>query len=117
MEKWQKPSEQTIAIYQNIVSRLDGLEKRTMFGCPCAFVNGNMFFGVFQDQLFLRMTEEKREQLSQIIPIKSFSPMGKVMKAYIAIPGEIINDQEKLLTLVKNELSIAAGLAPKKSKK
>ncbi len=47
MEKWQKPSEQTTAIYQNIVSRLDGVEKRTMFGCPCAFVNGNMFFGVY----------------------------------------------------------------------
>ena len=67
MEKWQKPSEQTIAIYQNIVSQLDGVEKRTMFGCPCAFVNGNMFFGVFQDQLFLRMGDEQREQLSQII--------------------------------------------------
>ncbi len=113
MEKWQKPSEQTISIYQNIVSRLDGVEKRTMFGCPCAFVKGNMFFGVYQDQLFLRMGEEQREQLSQIMPIKSFSPMGKVMKAYIAVPGEIMNEQEKLLTLVQNALEIAQVLPPK----
>jgi TfoX/Sxy family transcriptional regulator of competence genes len=117
MEKWQKPSEQTIAIYQDIVSHLDGVEKRTMFGCPCAFVNGNMFFGVYQDQLFLRMGDEQREQVNQIIPIKCFSPMGKVMKAYISIPGEIINDPEKLLTLVKNGLSIASELPIKKSKK
>ena len=114
MEKWQKPSEQTISIYQNIVSRLDGVEKRTMFGCPCAFVNGNMFFGVYQDQLFLRMSDEQREQLNQIMPIKSFSPMGKVMKAYIAVPGEIMNEQEKLLTLVQNALDIAQVLPPKK---
>lgn len=113
MEKWQKPSEQTISIYQNIVSRLDGVEKRTMFGCPCAFVNGNMFFGVYQDQLFLRMSDEQREQLSQFMPIKSFSPMGKVMKAYIAIPGEIMNEQEKLLTLVQNALEIAQVLPTK----
>lgn len=117
MEKWQKPSEQTIAIYQNIVSQLDGVEKRTMFGCPCAFVNGYMFFGVYQNQLFLRMGDEQREQLNQIIPIKSFSPMGKVMKAYIAIPVEISNDQEKLLNLVKNGLSIASELPLKKTKK
>ncbi len=117
MEKWQKPSEHTIAIYQNIVSRLDGVEKRIMFGCPCAFVNGNMFFGVYQDQLFLRMGADQREQLNQIIPIKSFSPMGKVMKAYIVIPEEIINDQEKLLALIKTGLFIALDLPPKKSKK
>jgi TfoX/Sxy family transcriptional regulator of competence genes len=116
MEKWQKPSEQTIALYQNIVSQLDGVEKRTMFGCPCAFVNGNMFFGVYQDQLFLRMGEEQREQLSQIFPIKSFSPMGKVMKAYIAIPGVIMNEQVKLLTLVKNAL-VKAQMLPLKSRK
>lgn len=116
MEKWQKPSKETIAIYQNIVARLDGVEKRTLFGCPCAFVNGNMFFGVYQDQLFLRMNDEQRELLNQIAPVKSFSPMGKVMKAYIDIPEEIINDQEKLLALVQNALHPAQVLPPKKTK-
>jgi TfoX/Sxy family transcriptional regulator of competence genes len=116
MEKWQKPSEQTIAIYQGIVSRLDGIEKRKMFGCPCAFVNGNMFFGVYQDQLFLRMGDEQREQLNLTIPIKSFAPMGKVMKAYIAVPGEIINEQGKLLTLVQNALNNVQKLPPKTKK-
>jgi TfoX/Sxy family transcriptional regulator of competence genes len=105
-----------ISIYQNIVSYLDGIEKRKMFGCPCAFVNGNMFFGVYQDQLFLRMNEENREALNQIIPIKSFSPMGKVMKAYISIPREIINEQDKLLLLVKNALLNALVLPPKHKK-
>ncbi len=117
MEKWQKPSEETIAIYQNIVARLDGVEKRTMFGCPCAFVNGYMFFGVYHDQLFLRMNDEQREQLNQIMPVKSFSPTGKVMKAYIDIPDEIINDREKLLALVQNALHPAQVLPPKKTKK
>lgn len=116
MEKWQKPSEQTISIYLNIVSLLDGVEKRKMFGCPCAFVNGIMFFGVYQDQLFLRMGEEQREQLNQILPIKSFSPMGKVMKAYIAIPTEIVKEQEKLLTIVKSALRNTLELPPKYKK-
>jgi TfoX/Sxy family transcriptional regulator of competence genes len=116
MEKWQKPSEQTISVYQDVVSQLDGIEKRKMFGCPCAFVNGNMFFGVYQDQLFLRMDIEQREHLSQIIAINPFSPMGKVMKAYISIPSEIVNEQKKLLTLVKNALINAQVLPPKYKK-
>jgi TfoX/Sxy family transcriptional regulator of competence genes len=116
MEKWQKPSEQTISVYQDVLSQLDGIEKRKMFGCPCAFVNGNMFFGVYQDQLFLRMDNEQREHFSQIFAIKPFSPMGKVMKAYISIPPEIVNEQKKLLTLVKNALINAQELPPKYKK-
>ena len=116
MEKWQKPDEKIIALYHKIVDQLDGVEQRSMFGCPCSFVKGNMFFGVFQDQLFLRMGEDQREELEKSTRFKSFSPMGKIMKAYIAIPGEIVSEQEKLLALVNNALTVAL-LLPQKIKK
>jgi len=28
-----------------------------VFGYPCAFVNGNMFAGLFQTELFVRLSE------------------------------------------------------------
>ena len=33
---------------------------RTMFGCPCAFVRGNMVTGLYGDEWFVRLGPEAR---------------------------------------------------------
>ncbi len=100
MEKWRKPDERVIETYESIASKLVGIEQRRMFGCPCAFIKGNMFFGVFQDQLFLRLGDEQREILGKSFSLQSFTPMGRAMKAYITIPVELLADTPQLIKLV-----------------
>ncbi len=117
MEKWIKSGPELIDLYENIASQLTGIEKRKIFGCPCAFVNGNMFFGVFQDQLFLRMGENLRHSLSDDIQFEPLAPMGRTMKDYVLIPPDLRTDQARLLTLIQNSLIQALSLPPKIKKK
>jgi TfoX/Sxy family transcriptional regulator of competence genes len=117
MEKWIKPGPELIDLYENIASQLAGIEKRKMFGCPCAFVNGNMFFGVFQDQLFLRMGENLRQYLSEDIQFEPMAPMGRIMKEYVLIPPDLRTDPVRLLNLVQKSLIHALSLPPKIKKK
>jgi TfoX/Sxy family transcriptional regulator of competence genes len=117
MDKWIKPGPELIDLYENIASQLTGIEKRKMFGCPCAFVNGNMFFGVFQDQLFLRMGEDLRNSVSDDIQFEPLAPMGRIMKEYVLIPPDLRTDPVRLLNLVQKSLTHALSLPPKIKKK
>ena len=47
-------------------------EKRQMFGFPAYFVNGNMFTGVFEDVIILRLADPDREELHHWLQ-RSFS--------------------------------------------
>jgi TfoX/Sxy family transcriptional regulator of competence genes len=38
----------------------EGVERRSMFGCPVAFVNGNMFTGVHNDEVSVRLSDADR---------------------------------------------------------
>jgi TfoX/Sxy family transcriptional regulator of competence genes len=101
MEKWREPDERVIEIYEIITSKLVGIEQRKMFGCPCAFIKGNMFFGVFQDQLFLRLGDDQRKIVGKSFSLLPFTPMGRAMKAYITIPVELLADTPQLIKLVQ----------------
>ncbi len=116
MEKWRKPDEQVIGIYQEVADKLIGIEQRKMFGCPCAFINGNMFFGVFEDKLFLRISEDQKEQLSTSFEIQPFSPSGRVMKAYVTIPKRLCRTRPCFLNGFKWG-SNKPRPSPKKSRK
>lgn len=43
----ERPNDKTVAYYDRNVPKDARAVKGQMFGHPCAFVNGNMFFGTF----------------------------------------------------------------------
>ena len=43
-------------------------EKRPMFGYPAYFINKNMFAGLFQDKLFLRLSPDQVTSLKKPYP-------------------------------------------------
>ncbi|HUV81653.1 MAG TPA: TfoX/Sxy family protein [archaeon] len=73
------------------------MREKKMFGCPVYFVNNNMFIGVFQDDIFIRLSESDREEiLSTYDEATQFEPMkGRKMKEYIVLPESLYNDPEK----------------------
>ncbi len=54
---WEKPSETLIEHFGRWLPDDSNVERRKMFGCPCAFVNGNMFAGVHEQNLIVRLSE------------------------------------------------------------
>jgi TfoX/Sxy family transcriptional regulator of competence genes len=93
-----------------------GVERRSMFGYPCAFVNGHMFCGLHQDSLVVRLPEARREAMVAS-GARIFEPMpGKPMKEYVVAPTEIVADRERLRALLHEALEHASSLAPREKK-
>ena len=89
---------------------------RKMFGYPAAFVNGNMFSGLFQDQLILRLPEESRKELLAVPGAKPFEPMpGRAMREYVVAPPALFEDRKRLSSWVGKALAYGASLPPKSS--
>ena len=62
--KLPKPTEETKDYFASVVPDHPAVKIRPMFGQLSAFVNGNMFMGIFGDDVFVRLPEGDRETLS-----------------------------------------------------
>jgi len=113
MATMKKPDQQLVDQYLELVSNFDSLVQKKMFGCPCSFINGNMFFGVVEEKMFLRMGSGLRSEILAKYPGQYFAPRGRIMKEYIVIPPDIVSDTTSLLQLVKEAYEDVAALPPK----
>ena len=59
--KMPKPTEETNDLFASVVPDHPAVTTRPMFGQLSAFVNGNMFMGIFGDDLLVRLPEVDRE--------------------------------------------------------
>ena len=89
-----------------------------MFGFPCAFVNGNMFTGLHQRDMIVRLPEDARAELFEVPGASRFEPMaGRVMREYVAVPHPTQSDAELLAAWVARSFEFARSLPVKKPKK
>jgi TfoX/Sxy family transcriptional regulator of competence genes len=65
MPAFTKPSEGTLQTFEEAIAGLRGVERRTMFGYPSVFLNGNMLACVFQDRIVVRLSETDRPSQSR----------------------------------------------------
>ena len=114
---WEKPSEDLMAYLTTKLENVE-CEKRKMFGQYAFFLNGNMFTGVFQSRIFLRLSpESKIETMEKHSDITHFEPRkGQIMKEYIAIPPIIVEDEDLFSRLLDSSITYVRGLPPKKKK-
>lgn len=88
-----------------------------MFGYPCAFVNGNMFTGLHQEALIVRLGEEDRKRLIEEVGASQFEPLpGRPMREYVALPETVLIDREQLTEIIRSARDFAASLPPKVKK-
>ncbi len=91
---------------------------RPIFGNVSAFVNGNMFFGVFGNDLFLRLSDAHRDELLKKKGASLLEPMkGRPMKEYVLIPRTWRTEPETVRLWVSRSLGWASKLPAKKTKK
>ncbi len=81
-----KPSDRAKADFTSLLPDDPSVAARPMFGNLAAFVSGNMFSGLFGDDLFVRISVADREALLQEGGA-DFAPMaGRPMKGYVTLP-------------------------------
>lgn len=113
---WQKSSPELIARFNACLPDDPLVERRQMFGYPCAFVNGNMFVGLHEQNLIVRLDEAGRERAVAQARAKPFVVMGKAMREYVAIGDAPLRKQSEVAALMKAALSYARSLEPKVKK-
>jgi len=92
--------------------------QRQVFGYPAAFVNGNMFMGLFADEMILRLPEDLRQEMISAHGAKVFEPMpGRPMKEYVTMPRSLRNNRKELAAWVARALEYGESRKPKSKAK
>ena len=118
MPKWKPAPADLVATFERVAGGLSGVELRKMFGYPAAFVGGNMFTGLHEDRMILRLGEEDRTVLLREQDARIFEPMpGRPMREYVVVPEALLRSAPKLLGWLRRAEAYARTLPPKSSKK
>jgi TfoX/Sxy family transcriptional regulator of competence genes len=82
-----RPTDEAREAFRALVPADPSVTLRPMFGNLAAFVNGNMFAGLFGDDLFVRVREADHAALLAKGG-KDFEPMpGRAMTGYAVLPA------------------------------
>lgn len=86
-----------------------------MFGQYALFLNGHMFAGVFQHEVFIRYPPEKQKELMKTnYDIEQFQPIkGRSMREYITIPETIYSDKQEMTKILEESISYVRSFPPK----
>jgi TfoX/Sxy family transcriptional regulator of competence genes len=91
MPKWTKAPPELVARFAALIEAVPGAEPRKMFGYPAGFVQGHLFAGVFQDDVFVRLSADDQAQLMKIPGSRPFEPMpGRAMRGYVVVPRAVL---------------------------
>ena len=112
---WTKSPPSLIALFDDALPADPRVERRKMFGYPCAFVGGQMFSGLFQDEMMVRLSPDDRAEALALSDARVFEPMaGRPMREYVTLPADVLDDVDILRGWVGRGFAYAAGLPPKK---
>jgi TfoX/Sxy family transcriptional regulator of competence genes len=113
---WKKSPEWLVEAFAELLPDDPRVEPRKMFGYPCAFVAGNMFIGLHQDNLVLRLDDADRERFLAEHSTELFSPFpGRVMREYVVVPHAMIRGRrDELGRWIGRSLEYAATVPPKR---
>ena len=117
MKKWRPAPREAVAAFEAATSGLPGAEPRKMFGYSCVFAKGNMFAGLHEAGMILRLPDEQRAEFLRLKGSKQFEPMlGRVMREYVVVPKVLLNAPEELRPWVEKSLAFVSSL-PAKTKR
>jgi TfoX/Sxy family transcriptional regulator of competence genes len=114
---WKKVSPELSQILAEAMAAFPA-QKKIMFGCPAYFVNGNMFAGVHQDSVMIRLSGADQNELQrQNDEVSHFEPMpGRPMKEYLVLPISLLEDAREFSHWLQRSFDYASSLPPKQAK-
>ena len=111
----EKPNAATVTFYERAMPNDSRARKGQMFGHPCAYVNGNMFFGTFGQSVILRVGAERTASLATGA-LRMFEPMpARPWKEYLQVDAGAMPEAD-VAALAAEALEHTAALPPKAEK-
>lgn len=116
MPKFTPAPEALIRRFDKALESIPEATPRKMFGYPAAFINGQLFAGLFGESMMLRLNADDRAKIEKK-GARPFEPMpGRVMKEYVVVPESILESPRQLNTWLGKALAYARSLPPKTPK-
>jgi TfoX/Sxy family transcriptional regulator of competence genes len=109
-----KPTEKDRARFEALVPADERVQVKPMFGNLGAFVNGNMFMGLFGSDIGVKLADADQQALHDAGG-GPFGPEERPMGGYVALPASL-SDAE-VAQWVAASLAHVATLPPKKPKR
>ncbi len=72
------------------------VEEKTLFGCACFLLRGNVLVGVWKDSLVARVGPDGYEDALLEPHVKEFNITGRPMKGWVRVKPEGIGDDDQL---------------------
>jgi TfoX/Sxy family transcriptional regulator of competence genes len=112
--KMPRPASESTRRFDKLVGGDERIHVRKVFGNPAAFVNGNMCFGVFGSDVFLRFSEGDQELARKIPGARPFEPMaGRPMRGYLILPPAVLENSQESRRWVEAAIQHTLRLPPK----
>lgn len=113
-----KPTEQDKDFLRSIVPEDPRVEVKPMFGNLGAFVNGNMFAGLYGGAVGVRLIDDaSREELAAIQGTGPFGPAERPMSGYLTLPQSWSTQPKLAAGWVRMAMTQVAELPPKAAKR
>ncbi len=114
--KMPKPTEETKDYFASVVPNHPAVNIRPMFGQLSAFVNGNMFMGIFGDDILVRLPEADREEVLEAGG-RVFEPMpGRPTREYVVLPGAWRDEPDRVRGWAARSLDHVDELPPRQAR-
>lgn len=109
-----KPSEADVEYFRSIVPEDVAVTVKPMFGNVAAFVNDNMFMGLFGPGIGLRLPDAARDKLLAIDGAAPFGPPDRPMKQYATMPMSWRDEPALTAQWVERSLTHVGAMPPKR---
>lgn len=112
-----RPSNVDKERFRTLIPEAPGVEVKAMFGNLGAFVNGNMFAGLFGSSIGVKLVEaSSRDELAAIPGTGPYGPAERPMGGYLALPAAWAKNPGKAGPWIERAMLEVGTLPPKKPK-
>ena len=106
-----KHSDEAKEHFRSLVTDAPGVEVKPMFGSLGAFVNGNMFAGLFGEDVGVKLDDAGLDELRATPGSGPFGPAERPMGGYLSLPTDL--DDEAKTAWVDRARDHVATMPPK----
>jgi hypothetical protein len=110
-----KPSSEDISRFRATVPDDPRVEVKPMFGNLGAFVNGNMFMGLFGSDIGVKLAPDDADRLRQREGAGPFGPAERPMSGWVTLPAAMLGTDE-VGEWAARALEFIAAAPPKRKK-
>lgn len=108
-----------VALYQDLLASVEGIDAKSNFGSAYTAINGNMYTMISKHGVVgIRLPEPTRSEFLKRYSTDLFrgDPAWPPAKEFVAVPDQLLKDTEALRPFLEESLDYVRSLKPKTPK-